>query len=340
MNSHFHITLPEIGSVTIRISNYSLMDFAKRQLKNYLAESGPVIDSEVGVAMVIENPKLAEHLAMSLKDDRKLSREITIDKGILSIVRNSCGAVFIEKIFVMGSTVFLRFLDRPRRGLGAFRLKMRNNYAWLHQSFYDLILFPLFAIYAFTNGYSLVHGALLRLQNKTLILAGLEGVGKSSLTFELLARGHAMLSDNFTLFNGQTAMGINMPLRFAPEDVTSLPVVYKNSSLKECFSESQRHGSVNVDEVMLLSTSATLVCEESSLDQANLLLTLISNAAAEINAANRHCAVFHFLRALIDSPITDVRHQGNTNQPRYHNLQIPLGRLAEGAEVIICKLST
>lgn len=340
MSDTFHITLPEIGAATIRIADSALASFAKRQWSNCLSESGPTGESksDADAAIAIENATLAERVSKALEGSKRLSRDIVIENGVLRVTRSIGGATAVEEITATDTTLLLRCSIRRKPGLAAIKEKLKSTYVKLHQRFYDLVLFPLFGLYALLDRYSLVHGALLRIGNKTIILAGLDGVGKSSLTLRMIEKGHYPLSDNFTLFNGRTAIGIRMPIRLAPEDATSLPVIYRDDKLKECLAESPCLGAANVDEVALVCISEDLCYRDIPLAQGDLSVTLLSNAAPEIAAANRHCAAYHYLGALIEPRTPRLADQSGLAAPRYRLLEIPRGQIADGAEVLLCKL--
>ena len=70
--------------------------------------------------------------------------------------------------------------------------------------------------------------------DKNIILAGLDGVGKSTLA-NLICQdeGNFILADNIVLFDGKNALNLNLTMRLEKEVETNLKIIYQNSFIKE-----------------------------------------------------------------------------------------------------------
>jgi len=334
-----HIFLPEIGRTTINISDLSLYDFSKRQLQSYIIDNGPLNDSNDFVGILVEDKQLNKLIKSSIETAEKYSREFFIKDKKLVLKRKLTIGTVLEKITPYENKILINFTVPKASTLSYLKNCARNQYAKYHMMFYDFILFPLFSLYTLKSNFSLIHGALIRVKNKTIILSGLDGVGKSSLAIKLAGHGCQLLADNFVLFNGYNAFGLNLPIRFSPSEIIHFPIVYKDNQLMECISGSHANHSLKVDLVAILTISKQLNIQKIKNGHNDYFITLMSAAAPEINAANNHCSIFHLINLINNTSGFNTYYN---KQPfiEYYKLEIPEGKLAKGAEKLLCELDT
>ena len=340
MRNDFHLNLPEIGSTTVCMENPDLAAFAKRQFLHYLSENGPLIEDPTGAGVVIkvENGSLAQRVSKALCGKKKLSNNILVKEGKLKVFRDFGYAAILQEIVPEDTALTMYLRLQRKQKLSLVKERLIHSYARIHQKFYDQVLYPLFGLYALWGGYCLNHGALLGYNNRNIMIAGLDGVGKSSLAVCLMAMGYKLLGDNFIMLNDGKSIGLNLPVRLPSNDPSPLQVVFENGKIKECLAENNGHAIAEVDHIVLVSISENLAFREIWPASSGHHLTLISNGASEIAAANQHCSVFHYLHSLIEKLDSICEYHDSGNTPRYWFLEIPKGKIAQGAGVLHCRL--
>ena len=313
--------LPEIGNVNIYIKNKYLLEFTKRQLQNYFVdyiqidkinnEKYVIIETEINLLKSFnnKNERFSRDCFISNGgiEYQYLRVENIEEKTFISCVRNTTG---LHKCCVAAKD----FIHR-------------NDYALLHSMFYQYVLFPIFLIYTVFGGYYLLHGSLNVIDNKKILLCGLDGVGKSSLNILLARAGGNIFSDNFILYNGRTVLPLSLPIRNDKDfgAISGIKLNYKNKKLFEYLSEYAPKESIEPDKLFLLSIAEELFLKRDSFDEYKLFLYM--NHAPEINEANKFIGPFSVFSYNIAKE--------SKKQIDIFRLGIPKGKLGEGVEVII-----
>jgi hypothetical protein len=315
----FSITLPLIKELEIHIYNDTLAEFIIRQFKNYTIKTEKKRNANQGynVDIFSRNDIVIDKSVDMLQEDRILARKIIVNDKKMYVS---------SSIYTIQNDNFTIISKKKMSLLRRYYRKIKlAEYSFYHSLFYELFLFPVFSIYCMIDGYFLVHGSLLELQGKNILIMGLDGVGKSSLSNELAAKGANILADNFVLFNGNTAVPLNMAMRLVPEQKSDFEILYKDNDLKEILPKTIVNEPVKPDKYILLSISSEI---KSTIKKINPgVLPLFLNNAPEIGAANNFIAPFLYM-TMYKMPmlIDDLDLQF---------LEIPVGALSKGVEKII-----
>lgn len=204
-----------------------------------------------------------------------------------------------------------------------------NKYALLGGEFYRYGLFPILSVYGACFGLYCIHGSLVHLHNdKNIILAGLDGVGKSTLA-NLICQdeGNFILADNIVLFDGKNALNLNLTMRLEKEVETNLKIIYQNSFIKEVVPLEVRKGLCHVDKIinLLRGNHSEIKIYENSIPDSQWIMFL--ERAPEIGQANSVISFWLYMYNLIFG--------GNTIQCAQINLSIPNGKLKEAKEYLV-----
>ena len=312
------LNLPIIGKIFINIQNKQLFIFTKRQLKNY------IIDVSI-------NNDNTDFVTIYTNIDEKfndvvLGREIKFQHNILQFLKTTRVQTIDYKYDFNNQLILdIKFKKNFFYYIKAF---LSSNYAMNHILFYQSILYPIFSLYTLVDNYFLVHGSLLKLGDKYIVLTGLDGVGKSSLSNELVVCGAKILADNFVLFNGDSFLGLNMPIRLDLENSTNENTIYKDSNLKEILYDYKKDTEINVDEVYFLNISDNLEVKIIDKNIAKHNWNFINNGAGEIIEANSFCLPFLYQNLI--SLKQDI--DGNI---KYFSFSIPKGKIKEAVKEIL-----
>lgn len=333
-NNLLEIKLPLVGNVEILINHPILVSFAQRQLRNYIVgQKSFVVSKEYRTIIQTDNEAIIQKLSGILQSEHRLSREIEITDGVLRIKKNWRLAkvtyvCFISKgILTLETTIHFRFsADLLKRMLG-------RKYSFSHQLFYDLLLYPIFSLYALADNYYLIHGSLIQKNNEYIVISGLDGVGKSTLSNILDNEGYPILADNFLLFNGNQAIPFNMPIRIKHNDAENgLEVIYRDKYIKEVLPKQVRYDPVDVNRIFILSISKDLQLRCIRKKDLNQYWNMISNCADEINAANRWMGALHFINLFNLASFDSITSE---KEIKFYLLNVPKGELEKGKETIL-----
>lgn len=319
------INLPELGIINISILNPYLLEFTKRQLGEYIVidEGNAYFDCNWYVALEISNANVFKKIRELSQKNYTLSRDFHIESGEIYYAY-----MCIE---TGGNSIKIKM---RKRSLGV-KEKIRNVYSWIeradygkwHGQFYQYVLFPVFLLYAIAGGYYLIHGSALQYEGKNLLLTGLDGVGKSSLTSILSEHDFHVLADNFLLFDGKKILPLNMPIRgdLGLKHGKDIKCIYKDKMLCEYISRTYLREEIIPDKFISLSIADELGFVHKSIDSFSYFMFV--NHAPEINEANKFIGPFFFWH---NQKATNIN-----NELELLELGIPKGKLLEGAEAII-----
>jgi len=314
---------PVIGKVSIDIQNTELFVFAKRQFVNYVLKESTVFKDKIFISIKAETFNNLEF------DNVILGRDIKFKNNELKIKQNSRVQKFdIEYCFNDKLMINIDFNKKP---LYYLKSLLSSEYSMSHSLFYQTILYPIFSLYAIKENYSLVHGSLLKLDNKYIVLAGLDGVGKSSLSNELVLRSAKIVADNFVLFNGDKFIGLNMPIRLDLENSIKDNVIYKDDNLQEVLYDYVETKEVEVEKVYFLSIGEKLAIKQMNKNIVKQNWNLINNGASEILGANLFNLPFLYQNSLSES-ISESKFNSYT-------FSIPKGKIQEATKELICQLN-
>lgn len=304
--------LPIVGSIEVVVSCDELAEFAKRQMAAYYKSSIDCDTNITGSQITIKNKKFLTQIAKFFNQNATLARLYQVQDN--SICFDKLKYEFTQNQLVIN----YRFHEKKKW----FRRKRKPGYAQCHPRFYNQILFPIFSLYTLYDGYYLVHGSLIYHKNKNIIISGLDGVGKSSMSNLFIQHKAKIYSDNFVLFNGKTAIPFNLAIRLEPDKPTTMQELYRNHELKEVLSPDISNDILEIDEIIVLSIGEKLVLSDAGNNLSALLL--FSNNAPEIKSANTIIAPFLYLHTVKDR---------NTNIT-IRNLSVPMGGLDKAMELL------
>jgi hypothetical protein len=311
------LNLPLIGNVEISRGDISLAEFTIRQFRNYIVDintSGKTIN--VAAAIECNKKTVIDKFNSFTINNRILARKIKIDDGTL-FVDNT-------KYSVKHNNLIIESRNISKLYKKIYRL-LKNKYAYYHSLFYQLVLFPIFSIYCLHDGYYLLHGSLLSLNERYILLLGLDGVGKSSLADKLQEKDAKILADNSILYNGKSVVPLNMAMRLGPMQKSGLKEIYKDKDLKEVLPDTVLYTEIIPDTYVMLSIAEEFknIKQKTRKD----ILPLILNNAPEIGQANSFITPFLYER--LKSNEIDI------NEQEMMFLEIPMGQLDKGVEAIL-----
>jgi hypothetical protein len=221
-------------------------------------------------------------------------------------------------------------IDFKKKSLFYLKSLLNSEYSLTHSLFYETVLYPIFSLYAIRGNYSLVHGSLIEIEGKYIVLAGLDGVGKSSLSNELVLKGAKIVADNFVLFNGENFIGINMPIRLDLENTTIENIIFKDNNLKEVLYDDCINIPVTIEKVYFLSIGEKLDINSMNENTIAQNWNLINNGASEILGANLFNIPFLYQNSLSTTIIN--------NKYNSYWFSIPKGKIKEATKELICQL--
>lgn len=120
------------------------------------------------------------------------------------------------------------YQERPdhsiRRMLWHQKVYLYNNYQVILRL---LVYAPLFWLFEQQNGYFVIHGAGISGNGRNIILAGLNGIGKTSLALAFAANGYQFLGDNYLLHDANTIYAFPESIRISEKAARTfgLPVI-------------------------------------------------------------------------------------------------------------------
>jgi hypothetical protein len=315
---------PLIGNVLIQIIDSNLYNFTKRQFKNYIvSESKNNFNTNHIVSISAEDFNNLNF------NDVTLGREIKFKDNKLQFLKNTrVQSIAYEYDFNNSLSLDITF---KKKSLYYLKSLLSSKYSINHILFYQTVLYPIFSLYALKDNYSLVHGSLLNVDNEYIVLTGLDGVGKSSLSNELVYQGAKILADNFVLFNGESFVGLNMPIRLDLKNDTKKNIIYQDNNLKEILFDYCENNSVYANSIYFLSIGEKLSINKMDTNIVNQNWNLINNGAGEILDAN----VFN-IPFLYQNSLSKIN---NNNKFKSYSFSIPKGKIKESTKELICQLN-
>lgn len=327
------IKLPLIGNCVIYIKDKKLADFSCRQLQNYITQSinvEPCKDT-VDTILKFKNEHVVKTFREYCSQNVGLSRSLKWKENTLKdgYYQYKVGSELIVKCRML-----LRKSDKIKNVYNRIKnISEEGKYGILGGVFYKTVLFPILSVYAAAFGLYCVHGSLIHLKNnRTIIVSGLDGVGKSSLSDMICKmKGNKLLADNIVLFDGKKALNLNLAMRLEVDVETKRPVIYKNKNIKEVLPEEIGYGLCKVDHIYALLrgniTDKVIRYENKATSQYWMMLM---ERAPEIQQANNLLGPWLF--------VFDLFHKGNEVTIPIVTMSIPNGKLEMGKEVILNEL--
>lgn len=318
---------PILGNITVNIDNVPLSNFVRRQMKNYfISESNVTVDSTY---IEYTSSKNSEKLKNFMNKYYRLGRNISVtDSGI---------DLDTYSYIINGDTIIIRKRHEKPAWYKALKkiyyISFGNTkdkqYASLHSMYYEYILFPLLSLFALSDGYYCLHGSLLEINNKYVIISGLDGVGKSSVSSYIESNNKGrLLSDNIVLFNGQYAVPFNCTMRLSKDIVTSYEILYTSKDFMEVLPPCVIFDKCAVDKIFALSIARDNF-HVNTINYNLSQLVLFLNNAPEINRANKIVSVLAHINSL-----TEGSYESNTIN-KFYDLSVPLGKIEEATEVLL-----
>lgn len=317
---------PLIGKIEIKCHERGFYEFVKRQMYCYFEEeTGRFEQRENHIACIrITESHTVERFADILSGKYKLSRNINV-KDDRMYVGDVVYEVHNGKLEISASLITKARQLKIKIGTGM--MSKEKNYARYHNMFYQYVLYPIFSLYS-VRGYYVIHGSIVVAGEKTLVLAGLDGVGKSSLANEFQKKGALLQADNFVLWNGQQVLPFQLAIRLSPQQKTGMKIIYADRNVKEVIPITGHRKEMVPDYIFILLISDKLFMER--LEMQEVYFSNYLNNAVEIGAANSFLSPFYF----------DFMHKGKLKEEkRKYNIKtsilgIPKGKLEEGVKLI------
>lgn len=320
-------SFPVIGEITLNTNDASLALFAKRQLKNYFLSEKKTITNTTSIECISDTE--IKKMKSFIASHDMLGRNIVVSENQI-IVEQYFFKLDGNKLIIeqCKSTSFVHTLLKNIYYLTIGNTK-RKKYASLHSKYYEKVLFPILSLYALKEGYYCLHASLVEINNKHIIISGLDGVGKSSISNKLdfMNKGH-LLADNIVLFNGIFAIPLNCVMRLAKYEDTKYEILYQAKDFAEVLPAHLVYEKCCIDKIFNLSVAK----EKFSLNKINCemsYLTLFLNNAPEIARANKLLSVLAYIN------LESGYKFSKQNLSNFYSLSIPRGKIEEAVEVLI-----
>lgn len=330
----YYYSFPLIGEVTLLIKDKALAEFTKRQLGNYFVKETIAVKMKFPIEITYENEECYSILNNFVNTVKLLSRKCTCSDGEL-IVEDLVYKVKDHKIYIYNrSKNTFQKVKKILKKL--YYLTIGNSkekkYSSLHSEYYKSLFFPICSLYTMLYGFYCIHGSLLQVNSHTIVVSGLDGVGKSSISILLEEAGQGkILSDNCILYNGEYAVPLNCAMRLCNVEKVKYPIIYKAKEFIEVLPETSINNPCKVEKIFNVSIGKELKLTKLN-DSHNTELVLFLNGASEINRANRFLSPFLYINMqnerihkMMGSDLYDVK--------------IPFGKIREGIKVIIDECS-
>lgn len=321
------INFPALGQLEASISNTELFEFSRRQFSSYLTG-----ESEANGGNDIVNIRIRKSLPLT--PDFKLSREINFSTGKLEFTKRFTAMDLHYKYKFSEDGVEVNVQIR-RRLLFCAALLKRGKYSISHLLFYNAVLFPIFSLLSLFEGYFVLHGSLLRIGERVLLLTGLDGVGKSSLASMLVKSGGVLLSDNFVLYNGKVGLPLTLPVRLDRYTKHTGNVIFDAGRHLEVLFPTEEKTPLEIDFTYLLTiaSSPSFADLQLRLDSGKALV--INNVADEVSEANRFCGPFLLANQILYGSNTT----SSAGLTPCQLLAVPKGELDSALRRILCQVN-
>ena len=321
---------PLLGECNISFNDDLIADFTKRQLMNYFYNSDNTQKINTSRHIILE---FADHDILTVFSQYATS-------GIVAgsnYIWNGNKLITPNYIYEITSTC-LRIQYKNTSNISLLKTYFKKLLAWneekqysyLSMLFYSMVLYPILSVYAAKYGLYAIHGSLLYKEGKGIILSGLDGVGKSTLSKILSDNNdYKLLADNIVLFDSVKALNFNLTMRLDEKEPCNWPVLYSNKNLKEVLPPTKDHDLCNVNTIILLTMKTNN--NEISYKTRTLSLSdwvLFLEGAPEIRGANDVLSYWLMMHSL---------HNEKTciNSTVLFWANIPKGKLIESKEKII-----
>ena len=324
------VELPRFGDVEIGISSKNLFVFAYRQFLNYKPKKKKSLSSKYFVRInAFDKLPFIPNIA--------ISKEIILSSGKMKFTKKLGTMHFVYQYSLFSDRVEID-VTLVKRAAYPMALLKRGSYGISHLLFYNAILFPIFSLYALYGGYYLLHGSALKIGDKNVIISGMSGVGKSSLSLMLISSGAVLLSDNFILFNGGLCMPLSLPMRLEDCDEKVGQEVFHGNNHIEMLFRSKQFDPLEIDLSYLLAIvdGGTYTTMELGIDAESSQSLMISNGADEISEANSFSSAFLFINKVIFNDYKSKQHF--PDKQCCQAIFVPKGMLDYAKREILCQV--
>lgn len=316
---------PLLGNSVFAFPSDEIGIFVSRQLQNYVKKTVNVNSGDWEIE--IFNRDVVKTFNEAVEKRLYVSRNFKMDDGriVLDNLEYICTPNSIRIKYIQNKTIIFQGKQIVKKFLCLNEeMKYRNNSG----VFYNRYLFPLLSAYAACYGYYCIHGSLIRLKDKNIVLAGLDGVGKSTMANSLSSEEGDILADNIVMFNGITALNFNIAMRIDSDTESKYRTVLKFNGFKEILPDNIGFGEVIVDRFYnLIRDQKRKTPHVEEISENVVIWTLFLNTAPEIERANRLMAPWGYI-------CSDGRKEEKTMRIKIFNLYIPENGLAMAKEII------
>lgn len=335
MAKKFLIRLPVLGMTSLTTDDVQIIPVIETYLSDYIVgrEETDGKSHQGGTLYVFENKQLVEKMTAILKNKIQLGRGVRVENELTLNFPTRFKTIRQVATNVNGTEVSIHTFMSSAHFLFKLKSVLSNKYDFSQQLFYDYVLAPLVQAYSFV-GFLPIHGATFMTHSaqEAVLVIGLDGVGKSSLSERMVQEQARVIADNIVLFNGQDVVPLLWPMRV---DLNST-LVGKTTYQDKRFREIQLPVPPKIKESIPIKRIYRLSVGEFSNQQVKSLgryfwrdLVVANLAAPEIEFMYKRLApLFNFFVLQEAALSLDI------NTPCFE-LVIPFGQLDAGVKAVL-----
>jgi len=277
------LEFPVIGRVLLKINDIRFSDYVERQLSNYILDT-TLCDGFYGDIEIVFSDQ-SDCMDRLPEKKIKASTGVELSKSEITIEKKYSFKSFTYIYRNNFEDVTVSVFEKHVLGLNYSRIK-QGEYGYLHSRFYDLILKPIISMFSLVGSYKVIHGAIASNGKKRILIYGQDGVGKTSIMGELGKKGYSIESDNLSLFNGVSAIGLSVPIRLEKnkEPPGACKLLYQTNNLNEWLPDNNCLLGFDLSNIYCL-TMGSIGLKKQCLTTMERMVS-ISNGAPEVNNLN------------------------------------------------------
>jgi hypothetical protein len=309
------LEFPVIGRVLVKINDIRFSVFVERQLSSYILDTKPCDGFDGDIEIVFSGQSFImdrlPHVKFYASGSVALSKsEITIEKkySFKSFNYTYCNNL---------KDVVVNISEKPLLYFNFSKLK-QGEYSYFQGRFYELILKPIISMISLAGSYKVIHGAIASNGKRRILIYGQDGVGKSSIMGELGKNGYSIESDNLSLFNGVSAIGLSVPIRLEKnkERPGACRLLYQAKNFNEWLPNNNSLLGFDLTNIYCLTRGSASLRKECITTMERMVS--ISNGAPEVNNLNEFISFVSYVDLLNNdntnlSSVIDANHEMITN---------------------------
>ena len=315
MKKQLILEFPVIGRVLIKINDTRFLVFVERQLSNYIVDTRLCDGFNGDIEIVFSG----QSFVMDRLPEEKVSASVgvALSKSEIVIEKKYSFKSFIYTYRNNFQDVVVNISEKHLLYFNYSKLK-EGEYGYFQGRFYELILKPIISMISLADSYKVIHGAIASNGKKRILIYGQDGVGKSSIMGELGKNGYSIESDNLSLFNGVSAIGLSVPIRLEKnkERPGACRLLYQAKNFNEWLPNNNSLLSFDLTNIYCLTRGSTSLRKECITTMERMVS--ISNGAPEVNNLNEFISFVSYVELLNNdntniSSVIDANHEIITN---------------------------